>query len=142
MIAIDTNILVHAHRADSPFHDEAIAALASLGRRRWAIPWPCLHEFLAIVTHPKIFHPPSPMTDALAAVEGWISAPGVVLLAEIEGYGQTLAEVLGRAKVVGPKVHDARVVALCLQHAVSELWTADRDFSRFRGLAMRNPLHS
>jgi hypothetical protein len=59
-----------------------------------------------------------------------------VFLAEADGY----AEVLRDARVVGPRVHDARIAALCRQHAVTELWTADRDFSRFRGLITRNPL--
>jgi predicted nucleic acid-binding protein len=48
--------------------------------------------------------------------------------------------MLRRARVVGPKVHDARIAALCVQHAITELWTADRDFSRFAGLSTRNPL--
>jgi predicted nucleic acid-binding protein len=32
------------------------------------------------------------------------------------------------------------VAALCRQHGVRELWSADRDFSRFVGLAVKNPL--
>lgn len=40
----------------------------------------------------------------------------------------------------GAMVHDGRIAALCLHHGVSELWTADRDFSRFATLAVRNPL--
>jgi hypothetical protein len=70
MIAIDTNILVYAHREDSPWHEVAFARLAALAESRvaWAIPWPCLHEFLAIVTHPQIYNPPSPLPTALAQV--------------------------------------------------------------------------
>lgn len=63
-----------------------------------------------------------------------------MLLDEADGYWDVLARVLRDARVVGPKVHDARIAALCLQHAISELWTADRDFSRFAGLATRNPV--
>ena len=57
MIAVDTNILVYAHREDSPWHDSAYASVVDLaeGRALWAIPWPCVHEFLAIVTHPRIY---------------------------------------------------------------------------------------
>ena len=56
MIALDTNLLVYAHRRDSEWHAEATAAVRELaeGPAPWAIPWPCLHEFLAIVTHPRI----------------------------------------------------------------------------------------
>ena len=60
LIAVDTNLLVYAHREDSPWHDAAYRSLVGLaeGRTPWAIPWPCLHEFLAIVTHPRIYSPP------------------------------------------------------------------------------------
>ncbi len=88
MIAVDTNIMVYAHREDSPWHEPAYARLAELaeGRAAWAIPWPCLHEFLAIVTHPKIYSPPSPLEAALAQVEAWMESPSLVLLAETGGY--------------------------------------------------------
>ena len=54
MIAVDTNLLVYAHRRDSEWNTAARSALSDLaeGRRAWAIPWPCVHEFVAIVTHP------------------------------------------------------------------------------------------
>ena len=63
MIAVDTNILVYAHRADSPWHGRAAELVRGLaeGPDTWAIPWPCIHEFLSIVTHPKIYKPPSPL---------------------------------------------------------------------------------
>ncbi len=88
MIAVDSNILVYAHREDSPWHAQAFACLASLaqGRAAWAIPWPCVHEFLAIVTHPGIYNPPTPLQAALAQVEAWLEAPGLVLLAETGSY--------------------------------------------------------
>lgn len=142
MIAVDTNIVVYAHREDSPWHEAAFAALAGLaqGRATWAIPWPCLYEFLAIVTHPKIYSPPTPLETALAQVEAWLEAPGLVLLAETSGYWPGLRAMLAASRAVGPQVHDARVAALCNLHGVDELWTADRDFGRFPGLKTRNPL--
>jgi predicted nucleic acid-binding protein len=97
---------------------------------------------LAIVTHPKIFDPPTPMPDALRTVSQWVASPLLTLLSEAEGYEAILPDVLTKALVVGPRVHDARVAALCLQHGVSELWTADRDFSRFPELSTRNPLRN
>lgn len=144
MIAIDTNILVYAHREDSPWHEAAYARLRELaeGRAAWAIPWPCLHEFMAIVTHPRIYNPPSPLKFALAQVDAWLEAPNLVLLAEASGYWPELRAVLSAGIVLGPQVHDARVAALCRIHGIQELWTLDRDFSRFPGLKVRNPLVS
>jgi toxin-antitoxin system PIN domain toxin len=141
MIAVDTNLLVYAHREDSPWHERAHEALAGLGPRPWAIPWPCLHEFLAIVTHPRVFDPPTPVRDALSTVAGWLASPTLELLAEGEGYADVLSSVLEASRVTGPRVHDARIAALCIHHGVRELWTADRDFDRFSELRTKNPLH-
>ena len=87
MIAVDTNLLVYAHREDSPWHAAAYARVVELaeGWAPWAIPWPCLHEFLAIVTHGRIYQPPTPLAVALDQVAAWLEAPSVVPLAESKG---------------------------------------------------------
>jgi predicted nucleic acid-binding protein len=68
VIAVDTNILVYAHRADSPFHDRARAApeTPAAGPRPWAIPWPCVLEFFAVVTHPRIYKTATPTQTVFA----------------------------------------------------------------------------
>jgi uncharacterized protein len=144
MIAVDTNLLVYAHRADSTWHDAAATCLKELaeGAAPWALPWPCVHEFLAIVTHPRIYDPPTPLAAAIDQVDAWLEAPGLTLLAESTGYWEALRQALRGGRVAGPMVHDARVAALCRHHGVRELWTADRDFGRFPGLKVRNPLAS
>jgi uncharacterized protein len=142
LIAIDTNILVYAHREDSPFHGAASERVAELaeGSATWAIPWPCLHEFLAIVTHPRIYMPASPLSRALDQVDAWIESPTLVLLSEAAEHWSTLRALLIAGRIDGPRIHDARIAALCRQHGVRELWSADRDFSRFAGLSVVNPL--
>ncbi len=142
MIAVDSNVLVYAHREDSAWHDAAYACLLELaeGRTPWAIPWPCVHEFLAIATHPRIYAPPTPLETALDQVQAWAESPGLVLLCETEDYWPQLEGLLRSARASGPQVHDARIAALCLEHGITELWTADRDFSRFPTLKVRNPL--
>ncbi len=142
MIAVDTNILVYAHREDTEWHVSAYEKLAALaeGRSAWAIPWPCIHEFLAIVTHPKIFKPPTPLAKAIAQVDAWIESPPVELLAESQLHWPRLRSLIERGRIAGPHVHDARIAALCLQHGVRELWSADRDFGRYSELTVTNPL--
>ena len=142
MIAVDTNILVYAHRADAEWHDAAGRAVAGLaeGTAEWAIPWPCLHEFLAIVTHPRIFKTPTPAPLAFEQVDAWLESPSLVVLAENDDHPGALRDAALGARVTGPRMHDARVAALCLSHGVRELWTADRDFSLFAPLKTRNPL--
>jgi toxin-antitoxin system PIN domain toxin len=142
LIAVDTNILVYAHREDAQWHDVAHRRLTELaeGRSPWAIPWSCLHEFLAIVTHPRIYLPPTPSEAAIDQVDAWLESPSVTLLAESEGYWPDLRAALREGRIAGPLVHDARVAALCRLYGVRELWTVDRDFGRFPGLSARNPL--
>ncbi|MGH2669408.1 MAG: TA system VapC family ribonuclease toxin [bacterium] len=142
MTAVDTNLLVYAHREDAEWHEEALRCVTELaeGPSTWAIPWPCVHEFLAIVTHPRIYAPPSPLGIALDQVEAWLTSPTLVLLSEGGTHWRELRGMLEGARAVGPLVHDARIAALCRQHGVRELWSADRDFGRFPDLAVRNPL--
>jgi toxin-antitoxin system PIN domain toxin len=142
MIAVDTNLLVYAHREDSPFHARAFACLERLAASRaaWAIPWPCLHEFYAIVTHPRIYAPPTPLERALDQIDAWLESPSLALLSESGEHWPLLRGLIGSSRIAGTQVHDARIAALCLRHGVRELWSADRDFSRFPQLAVGNPL--
>jgi uncharacterized protein len=142
VIAVDTNLLVYAHRQDSPFHSEADALVAQLaeGSSSWAIAWPSIHELLAIVTHPRIYDPPTPLSRAIDQVDAWLESPTLHVLSEGPVHWKTLCRVLKAGKIAGPQVHDARIAALCIQHGITELWTADRDFSRFPSLRTRNPL--
>jgi toxin-antitoxin system PIN domain toxin len=142
VIAVDTNILVYAHRQESPFHIGALNALRRLaeGSAVWALPWPCVHEFIGVVTNPRIHEHPTPLPQALRAAEEMLNAPSVLLLAEAPDYWPVLRSLVIAGNVVGARINDARIAALCLQHDVSELWSADRDFSRFPKLRVVNPL--
>jgi uncharacterized protein len=142
MIAVDTNILIYAHREDAAFHEAAARRIADLAESNlpWAIPWPCLHEFLAVVTHPRIYDPPTPLATALDQIDAWLEAPALTLLSESELHWSALRSMVAAGRVTGARIHDARIAALCRQHGVRELWSADRDFSRFVDLAVVNPM--
>lgn len=142
MIAVDTNILVYAHRRDSDWHIQARNLIKELaeGRNQWAVPWPSVHEFLAIVTHPKIYAPSSTVKQATVQVDAWLASDSLVLLGESSDHWPNLKELVIKGQVRGPLVHDARIAALCMTHGVTEFLTADRDFSRFPTLPTRNPL--
>ncbi|MDO5676932.1 MAG: PIN domain-containing protein [Propionibacteriaceae bacterium] len=141
MIAVDTNILVYAHREDAPQHRPAKEALLRLatGVAPFGIPWPSVSEFLAIVTHQRIYQPPSTTAQALAGVNALKALPNARFLGETQRHLDVLEMILSPG-VTGAKMHDARIAAICLSHGVSELWTADRDFSYFPELRTRNPL--
>ncbi|MFW6360619.1 MAG: type II toxin-antitoxin system VapC family toxin, partial [Spirochaetota bacterium] len=100
-----------------------------------------MHEFLAIVTHPRIYSPPTPLVDALTQVERWKECPSFTFIGEESAfYFYNLRHILETSQVSGARIHDARIAAICVAHGVDELWTADRDFSRFPGLNVKNPL--
>jgi uncharacterized protein len=142
LIAIDTNVLAYAHRNDSPYHGNAFQVLKSLceGRANWGIPWPCIHEFIGVVTNQKAYPPATTTAEAFAQIEAWMASDKMKLLGEGQNHFHTLKELAIAGKVQSAKIHDARIAAICLQHGVTELWTADRDFSRFPKLKTRNPL--
>jgi uncharacterized protein len=142
MIAVDTNLLVYAHRAENPFHATASRSIASLAESRlpWAIPWPCVHEFCAVVTNPRVFKTPTPIAGATMQVDMWLESPSLVLLGEAAGHWSTFRKLMAMGSVRAGMVHDARIAAICLDNDVRELWSADRDFNRFTTLTVRNPL--
>ena len=142
MIAADTNILVYAHRSDSEFHADAAHALRLLaeGHAAWAIPWPCIHEFLSVATNPRIYQPPSTVREAVTQVEAWMGSPTLRIIGESAAYWTDLKGLLLAGRILGAKVHDARIAAICKSHGVKELWSADRDFSRMGGVRVTNPL--
>ena len=142
MIAIDTNLLVYAHRGEMPFHARAANCLRELAQARaaWAIPWPCLHEFFGVVTNARIYKTPTTVVQAIAQIDAWHESASMVVLHESTQHWLTLRRLITAARVRGPMVHDARIAAICLDHDVLEFWTADRDFNRFPSLSVRNPL--
>ena len=140
MIALDTHILVQAHREDAPHHRAASEALRLAARGPWAIPWHCYVEFYGTVTHPRKFNPPTTAETACAVLDKWRGSGTLVMLSEMPGFQSILAELLVGLGVTGGRVHDAKIAAVCLQNGVTELLTADRDFRRFPGLKTRNPL--
>jgi uncharacterized protein len=142
VIAIDTNILVYSHRKDVPWHDAArrvVTRLAESGEP-WAIPWTCVHEFFAVVTNRRAFKIPSPPRVAIEQIEIWMESPSLQLIGEGARYWRHLVELVETARIEGSRIHDARIEAICLEHSVKALWSADRDFSRFPALRVENPL--
>jgi toxin-antitoxin system PIN domain toxin len=139
--AIDTNILIYAEVGSSQHHRQARQLLGELaeGNSPWAIPWPCIYEFLRVVTHPRVYHPPVPMEIALQDIGSVLASPSLVLLCETPRHYAVLEQVIQQSGASGNLVHDAHIVALCLEHGVSELLTGDRDFARFPNLPFSDP---
>jgi len=142
VIAVDSNLLIYAHRREVDWNDKAFELLRGLGEgsRPWAIPFPCVHEFVRNVTDPRIYADPTPIDVALGQVAAWWETPSLRFVNEGGRHVELLSTLAVVGRAVGAKIHDARIAAICLEHGVRELWTADRDFSRFPSLRTRNPL--
>ena len=141
MRAVDTNVLVYAEIIGSAHHEQARRILEQLaqGSVPWALPWPCVYEFLRVVTHPRVYHPPVPAGVALADLRVVLASPSLVLLSETSRHAEVMEATVRNSGATGNLLHDAHIAALCLEHGVSELITGDRDFARFAGLQVVNP---
>lgn len=141
MIAIDTNILVHAHRREAELHPPAKQLVKDLAEG--VVPWAiCLHslvEFYAVVTHPKLWRQPSSPHEAFDQIGAWRESPTLRVLADDTNMITVLGELAMKGVVRGAKIHDARIASCCQVHGVDTLFTVDRDFSRFPTLKTRNP---
>jgi toxin-antitoxin system PIN domain toxin len=133
VIAVDTNILVFAHREELPAHGRALARLRELaeGDARWGLPVFCLGEFVRLVTHPAVFHPASTLAEAVSVLEQLVASPSLEVLAPGERYWPLLRAALEEARASGNLAFDAQIVAVCREAGVRALVTEDRDFRRF-----------
>lgn len=139
MIAVDTNVLIYANREESASHTAALEALRLLaeGDEAWAIPVFCIGEFLRVVSHNRLFDPPTPVLHAMDSLESLLASPSVRLLTPGDHYLRLLRALIDESGITGNLVFDAQIAAVCLEHGATTLLTEDRDFARFRKL---NPL--
>jgi len=133
MIAVDTNILVYAHREEMPLHAQALDRLRTLveGNTPWALPSFCIGEFVRVVTHPRVFHPPTPLETALDFLDQVLGSPAARMLVPGATFPALFAEACRAGAVQGNLAFDAQLVAVCRAHGVAEILTEDRDFARF-----------
>ena len=139
MIAVDTNLLIYSHRAEAELHRTALAELTALaeGSTPWALPVFCVAEFLRVVTHPRVFNPPSPAAAALEFLEALTSSPTCRLVLPTEEHLVHLRETVLSGDAKGNMIFDAQIVALCQEHGIPTIMTNDRDFARFPNLDIR-----
>lgn len=141
MIAVDTNVLVYAHRKQLLQHETALAWVRYLaeGVLPWGIPVFCLGEFIRVVTHPRVMDPPSSLDQALNALEGLVESSSVRILCPGTGFFELFCTMLRDADARGNLAFDAQIAAVCLEQGASKLLTFDRDFKRFLGLEIMTP---
>ncbi len=138
MIAVDTNVLVYAHREESPRHERALEAVAGFaeGDEPWGLPVFVVSEFLRVVTHPRVYSPPTSRPAAVAVVESLLASPTLRLLMPGDRFWPLLQEAVEEGQVTGNRIFDAQLVAVCREHGVGSILSEDRDFRRFPSITL------
>jgi hypothetical protein len=128
----DVNILVYAHREETPEHGRYAKWLADLatGAEPFALSEAVMQGFLRVVTNPRIFDPPSSATDAFAFLEALMEQPQCNVLRAGAGHWAIFRRLCRQSGVRGKLVADAVHAALAIEYGC-EWVTADTDFGRF-----------
>jgi toxin-antitoxin system PIN domain toxin len=141
MLAPDVNVLVYAHRAELPEHaacrrwlEDIVNADAAFGLADIV-----LSGFLRVVTHPRIFGPPTPLADALSAAAALRAQPNRVSLEPGPRHWSIFERLCRESRVRGNIVADAYLAALAIESGCGWV-TTDRDFGSFPGLTVSSPL--
>ncbi len=139
MIAVDTNVLVYAHRAEADLHEAAATELGLLaeGTAAWGLPVFCVGEFIRVVTHRRILNPPSTLPQAVSFLERVLASPSCRIVRPGPDFVGLLTAASIEAGARGNLVFDAQIVALCREHGISTILTNDRDFRRFENPRVR-----
>jgi toxin-antitoxin system PIN domain toxin len=141
MILIDANLLIYAYDQESDAHERARSWVeaAFSGSVPVRLTWSSIHAFLRITTHSSVFQHPMSTDDAIEIINGWLAQPIVGIVQPGDGYWEILSRLLREASVRGPLVMDAHLAAVAIEQGAT-VYSADRDFLRFPGLQVRNPL--
>ena len=138
---LDVNILVYAADETSARHGRARALVEHVATSRAItyIFWPVLLGYMRIVTHPAIVEAPLSPEQAMADIGDLIGRPQIVVAGEGERFWNGFREVGLAVRPRGALVPDAHLVALMHEHGVTRIWSNDRDFRKFDGIACLNP---
>lgn len=141
MILLDANVLIYAHDETSPHHRAARRWFEDMlnEREEVAIALVSILAFLRVMTSPAIFDQPMAVANAVEIVTEWLDQPNVGIVQPTRRHFELLGELARAGQARGPLLMDAHIAALAIEHGAT-LCTSDRDFSRFRGLRVEDPL--
>jgi uncharacterized protein len=141
MRCVDVNVLVYAHRPESPDHDGHRAWLdrARSERQPLGLPDATASGFIRVVTHPKIFREPTPLALALDFVDALRQSPATVPLQPGERHWAIFSDLCRQVGATGNVAPDAYLAAFAVENGATFM-TADRGFTRFPALDVGHPL--
>lgn len=141
MIVPDANVLLYAYNLVAPQHTTARSWLESVlsGKELVLFPWPVLSAFLRISTSPHAFRQPLSMDESIEAIDAWLERDIAIVALPSNDHWMVFSKLLKEAKVRGPMTTDAEIATYAIEHGAT-LYTCDRGFARFPGLAFVNPI--
>ncbi len=141
MILVDANLLLYAYNPSFDRHHIARTWLEEiLGKPDPVrLAWTGILAFVRVATNPRAFEYPLSLEEAMSIVSSWLARPMVAILEPGERHWEILRDLLVRTQTRGPVITDAHLAALAVEHGAT-LCSTDRDFARFPGLRLLNPL--
>jgi toxin-antitoxin system PIN domain toxin len=143
VIVVDTNVLVFAADADSPFHAPC-REWVEMKRGRadaWYTTWAILYEFLRVTTHPRVMRQPWSALAAWGFVRALLASPGLGVLEPTPRHAEVAAQVISELPhLAGNLFHDAHTAILMREHGIRRIVTRDTDYHRFPFLEAVDPL--
>lgn len=141
MLCVDVNVIVYAHRVESPDHADVHRWLdqARRGPQPLGIPAIVSSGFLRIVTHPRIFAEPTPLEVAIDFLDGLRSSPAVTGVLPGPRHWEIFTDLCRRIDAKGNTIPDAFLAAIAIEHGATWI-SADRGFAGYPGLRWRHPL--
>jgi hypothetical protein len=140
MIAIDTNLLVYAHRSRAPQHRASRRAIErAAGQGRWGFALASLAEFWAVVTHPSAEGRPSSPDEAASYLDA-LAAFGAEVWEPRDGFAGRLMQLATDLDISGPRVFDLQIALTAFERGATQLWTLDARFVKMPGLRVVNPV--
>ncbi|MBN2496676.1 MAG: type II toxin-antitoxin system VapC family toxin [Deltaproteobacteria bacterium] len=141
MKLVDVNMLVYAHRQDTAHHEVCHRFIDELvnGDQSFGMAELVLSGFLRLVTHPRIFNPPTPLAQALAFIQAIRKRRNHVVVAPGARHFSIFLRLVEASKARGNLIPDAYLAALAIESGC-EWITTDMDYARFEGLKWHNPL--
>jgi toxin-antitoxin system PIN domain toxin len=143
LLVVDTNVLVYAADADSPFHSPCLDWLQRQRLRpdAWFATWPILYEFLRVTTHPRVMRRPWSAVQAWDFITALLASPGFSVLVATLRHAEVARQVIAEMPhLAGNVVHDAHTAVLMREHGIGKIYTRDTDFHQFSFLEVVDPL--
>jgi toxin-antitoxin system PIN domain toxin len=143
LLVVDTNVLIYAADADSPFHTAARAWLDRQRRRpeAWYTTWPIVYEFLRVTTHPRVLRKPWSIKQSWNFITALLNSPGLGVLDSTLRHAEVAEQVFAELPhLAGNLLHDTHTAILMREHGIRQICTRDTDFHRFPFLEVIDPV--